>query len=157
MSRSYTTNAKREFNALSGDAALVLLEIHHSALSEPIRVVNNTEDIISNGETYIAMGFRVTLPDDMEGKIPRATLAVDNIGRELTQWIETAAGAEGATVRLMQVMPSALNVIEWEITLELTNIKVDTWQVSGDLGFEDLMGKAACPMVYNKHTAPGIF
>ena len=157
MSRAYSSAARAEFNALSGDAALILLEIHHSALSVPIRVVNNTEDIISNGETYIAMGFRVTLPDDFEAKIPRATLSVDNIGRELTQWIETAGGAEGATVRIMQVMPAALNVIEWEITLELSNITIVTWQVSGDLGFEDLMGKSAVPMVYNKHTAPGIF
>ena len=79
------------------------------------------------------------------------------LAEELDSPEPKAAGAEGATVRLMQVMPSALNVIEWEITLELSNITIDTWQVSGDLGFEDLMGKAACPMVYNKHTAPGIF
>ena len=97
------------------------------------------------------------MPSDFEGQIPKATLSVDNIGRELTQWIEAAAGAEGATVRLMQVMPSAPDLIEWEITMELSNLKLDTWQVSGQLGFEDLLGKPACPMVYNKHTAPGIF
>lgn len=157
MSRSYTAAAKREFNALSGDAALILLEIDHSALDEPVRIVNDTQDIVSNSATYLALGFRVTLPDDYQDKVPRAKLSIDNIGRELTQWLEIAGGGEGASVRLMQVMRDAPNLIEWEITLELTNVSVDTWQVTGDLGFEDLLGKSAVPITYTPQTAPGVF
>lgn len=157
MTRSYTSAAKTEFNATSGDAPLVLMEITHDALAEPIRVVNNTEDVTSGGHTYTAMGFRVTLPDDYEGRVPKARLSVDNIGRELTQWLEIAGGGEGALVRLMQVMPAALNTIEWEITLELANVAVDTYQVTGELGFDDLLGKQAIPLTYRPDTTPGVF
>lgn len=157
MTRSYTAAAKAEFNSTSGDAPLYLLEISHSALTEPIRVVNNTEDIVSNGETFIALGFRISLPEDFEGRVPKARLTVDNVGRELTQWLEIAGGGEGASVRLMQVMPSAPNVVEWEITLELANVSIDTWQVSGELGYEDLLGKPAVPLTYRPDTTPGVF
>lgn len=159
MSRAYSSAAKAEFNALSGDAPLVCLEITHSALVTPVRVVNDTVDLAPGpgGATFTALGFRVTLPDDAEGRVPKARISIDNIGRELTQWLEAAAGGEGSEVRIMQVMRAAPTVVEWEITMELTNVNVDTWQVSGELGFDDLLGKPAVLLTYRPETTPGVF
>jgi len=42
---------------------LVLLEISHSAVST-FYLVNNTENVVSGANTYIAFPFAVTLPPD---------------------------------------------------------------------------------------------
>jgi hypothetical protein len=62
---SYTTHFKERVGALSGDAPSYLLEISHPQLAVPIRICNDTQDIVSNGNTFTAMGFRVSLPDDI--------------------------------------------------------------------------------------------
>src|SRR5690625_6037672 len=92
---SYSPKAKRNMLAVSAEAdLLVALEIHHEDLEEPIRVVNDTIDLdvaLWDGDEwqeikFIACPFDLSLPDDVDQQIPKATLTVDNICRELTQW-----------------------------------------------------------------------
>ena len=107
MPRAYSLTARRQLHTTaSDDPPLVLLEITHPNLSTPVRVVGDTQDLVSNGVTFVAMGFRVRLPDEINGQQPRAELAVDNVGRELMQWIEQSAGGRNAKVRLMQALRS---------------------------------------------------
>lgn len=158
MSRTYSLNARRQLHGtVSDDPPLVLLEITHDALPQPVRVVGDSQDIISNGATFIAMGFRVRLPDDVQGQQPRAELAIDNIGRELMQWIEQSAGGRNARVRLMQVLRSAPNNIEWEMSMYLNNLRATATEVSGELGFPRLLDVPAVQIRADPQTMPGIF
>ena len=156
--RSYSSLLKRKHNATGGDeVARILLEISNAALAQPIRVVNDTQDLVSNGDTFVAYGFDAELPDDTQGKLPRARLVIDNVGEDLTEWLDASRGGAETSVRFMQVMRSAPNVIEWEITLELTNVEVDWVTVAGELGFEDLMNLPAVAVSYRPEVAPGLF
>lgn len=155
--RDYSAAARRRINATSGEAPLILLEITHPDLSAPIRVVQDTENIVSNGELFVAFDFRIDLPDDMEKQTPRASLGMDNVGRELTQWLEASDGGEGAQVRVMQVMRDDPDVIEWEATLDLSNVEMDLQAVNGLLGFEDLLNRPGVLLRYDPRTAPGLF
>lgn len=139
------------------ESARILLQIDHPALATPVRVINDTADLTSNGDTYTACAFEITLPEDLAEQVPRASLAVDNIGRELTQWIETADGAEGATVRVMAVMRSRPDVIEWEVTLDLFNLRVTTSRITAQLGWENLFATPAVRLAFRPETAPGVF
>lgn len=157
MAKSYTANYRERTGSTSGEDALYLLEISHAQLVTPIRVVNDTADIVSNGNTYIAYPFRITLPDDVAGQMPRATLTIDNLGRELTQWLDDSAGGREATVRVMQIMRDAPDVIEYEITVDLRGVGQDVGQVSGQLGYEDVLNLPGLPMTYRADLAPGLF
>lgn len=141
----------------AAESARILLQIDHPALSVPVRVINDTQDLTSNGETYTACAFDITLPEDVENQVPRATLAVDNVGRELTQWIETADGAEGATARIMAVMRSRPDVVEWDVTLNLFNLRVTTSRVTAQLGWENLFATPVVRLHFRPETAPGLF
>lgn len=154
---NFSRNAQENINATSGEMPLVLLEINHAALAEPIRVVNDNQDLTSNGNLYIALPFNITLPDDFSEQIPRATLAIDNIGRELTQWLEASAGARGATVTVRLAMRDTPNVYEMELTMGLNNIAIDWLTVSGSLGYEDILNRPAVALTYRRDTAPGLF
>ena len=158
MPRNYSANLKETINSTgAAESPLILLEIAHADLATPIRVVNDNQDLVSNGNIFIALAFRVTLPDDLEQGLPRAVIAVDNVGRDLTAWIEASGGGQGATVRLMQVLRSAPDVIELDITLDLTNVKMNMLEVSGQLGYDDILNRPAVPLTYRPDVAPGIF
>lgn len=155
---SYSTTAKRKLNSVAGaELPVIALEITHPMLASPIRVVNDNAELIHQGNTFVALQFRVSLPEDLEEVLPRATLAVDNVGKELVSWIEASNGGEGAQVRMLQIMRSDPDVVEWEITLDLTNMRITTPEVTGELGFENLLDRPAVALTYRSDTQPGLF
>ena len=136
---------------------LTLLEITHPDLATPVRVVNDTQAITVLGNEFTPLSFRPVWPDDLSQGLPRAGLAIDNVGRELTQWIESTAGGQGAEVRLMQVLRSDPDTIELDITLGLDNVELSQLEVTGELGFEDILNRPATTVNYRPEVAPGLF
>lgn len=158
MARAYSTAYKSTLAATAAaESPIILLEISHPDLATPVRVVNDNQAVTSNGVEFIACPFRCTLPDDIENQLPRATLSVDNVGKELMYWVETSGGGRGATARFIQIMRSRPNQIEWQITMNLTNLKATMKEVSAELGYENIFARPAVAMRFDPFTAPGIF
>jgi hypothetical protein len=155
--RNLSSATRQDLNSTSGTAPWLLLEISHPDLASPIRVAQGNDDVLSNGNLYVGIAFDFEFPDDMDMQLPRATLAIDNVGRELTQWIDASNGGEGAECRVMHVQRADPDVIEWEITLNLSRLRVKSKTVSGELGYEDLLNAPAVALTYRPDTAPGIF
>lgn len=158
MPRSYSAQYKSTLAKVSmEETPLILLEIDHPDLPSPVRVVNDTLNLTSNGNEYIAFPFNCILPDDYENRLPRAILSISNVGRDLMQWLETSDGGNGATARFQQVMRSRPNQIEWEITMSLFNVTANNLEVSAELGFENLFAKPASSISYRPETSKGLF
>lgn len=158
MARSYSSAFKSTLADVSApEAPYILLQIDHPELATPVRVINDTQDLTSNGNVYVGVPFRCTLPDDFENQLPKARLSVDNVGRELMYWIETSGGGAGSTVTLSQVMRSRPNTIEWSITMNLYNVSCTMNEISGELGYENLFSKKAISLQYRPSNSPGIF
>ena len=136
---------------------LLLLEIDHADLPAPVRVVNDNLDVTFETNLYQALAFRASLPDDVPQKLPRARLAVDNVGKDLVSWLELSDGGQGATCRMIQIMRSDPATIEWEITMDLSNLSMTMLEVSGELSFDDLLNKPGVSLQYRPSTAPGLF
>jgi len=158
MARAYSAEYKSTLASTAApEAPITLLEIDHADLSQPVRVVNDTSNVISNGVEYIACQFRCDMPSDFENQLPKATLSVDNVGKELMYWVETSGGGKGAAARFIQIMRSRPDQIEWEISMDLTNIKATTSEVTADMGYDNIFTRPAISMRFDKFTAPGIF
>jgi len=155
--RDYSRTLVERVSRTAGDAPLTLLEITHADLTAPVRVVNDTQDCTSGGHLYVGVPFSLTMPDDADGQLPRARLAVDNVGRELVGWIDASAGAHGAQCRIMQVLRDDPDTVEWEITMNLGGVSIDTASVGAALGFDDLLAVPAMALRYDQSTAPGVF
>ena len=136
---------------------LTALEIRHPAIAEPVRVVNDAADHVIEGRTYVGLRFGARFADDIEGQAPRADLVIDNVGRELTQWIERAQGRAGATVRVMQVVVGDADTPEWEMTMDVAHVRLDQERVTARLGFDPLLGRAAVTRRHDPQTSPGLF
>lgn len=158
MARAYSSEYKSTLASTSApESPIILLEITHPGLSVPARVVNDNSNITSNGNEFLACAFRCTLPDDMESQLPKVTLSIDNVGKELMYWVETSAGGYGAKAHFMQIMRSRPDLIEWEITLALSNVKANVREVSADLSYDNIFTRPAITMRYDPFTAPGCF
>lgn len=158
MPKEYSAQYKStlaEVNAT--EAPLILLEINHPQLTQPVRVVNDTQDLLSNGNTYVGFPFRCVLPDDFENQLPKARLNIDNVSRDLMYWIETSGGGQGSTATFKQVMRSNPDLIEWSIQMSLFNVNVTMQEISAELGFENLFGKPAISLRYTPTTSPGLW
>lgn len=156
--RQFSDNARQNLLAVSADEPfLILLEIIHPDLPIPIRIVDDVQNITSNGEEFTALPFRVSLPDDLSGQIPQAKLEVDNVGRELTTWLEISRGGVGAKCRIMQVLRSDPDLIELDITLDLTKLSINNQSVQGELGFVNVLGQASVTTTFTPTTAPGLW
>ncbi len=142
--------------ASPADTVLTALEIRHPAVADPVRVVDGTAGLAIGPYRYAALRFAVRLADDVEGRAPRAELAIDNVGRDLVQWIEAAGGGAGATVRIMRVL-AATRAIEWEMTLDVAEVRVDQSRVTARLGFDPLLERAAVALRHDPRTSPGLF
>ena len=136
---------------------LTALEIRHAAVAAPVRVVNDTEERTIEGNRYVALRFDARLADDVEGQAPQAELAIDNVGRDLTQWVEATGGGTGATVRVLQVLDIPDPPIEWELTMDVAGVQVDAERVTARLGFDPLLGRAAVTLRHDPQTSPGLF
>jgi len=157
MAKAYTDHFKEETGSTSGQEPVYLLEITHPQLATPVRLVNDTEDLIHNSNTYFACAFRVHIPEDVSKVVPQAPLVIDNIGRELTQFLEQSFGGRGAQVTIKQVMRDTPTIIEQEYILSLLNVKQTMLEVTGQLGYENYLDVPALTALYTPEAAPGLF
>ncbi len=158
MTRQLSTAGARNVLATSADEPLIqLIEITHPELAIPARFANDTVDLVVGGNTFFACRFDLTLPDDLDEQTPAAKLEVDNIGRDLTQWLEVSRGGKGAKCRLIMVLRSTPSNFEFDMTMDLTGLVITNTRVSGDLGFKNTLMQAGVTVRYDPTTAPGIF
>lgn len=158
MSRTFTASATRKLLATSADEGLLfLLEITHADLPVPIRVARDTQDITAQGSVFTACPFDLTLPDDIEGQIPQATVEVDNVGRDLTEWLEVSRGGQGAKLRMILLYREFPDIFEFDMTMDLSGLKIDNQKVSGNLGFVNTLAQVAVTKTFTPQTAPGLY
>jgi len=155
---AYSTNARRNLLATSADEPMLeLLEITHADLSVPIRVVNDVQNITVQSNEFIACPFTLSRPDDVDQQTPAAKVSVDNIGRELTQWLEYSNGGKGARCRIMAVLRSSPNVLEFDMTLDLSGLSINNYTVEGSLGFQNTLMLPAVAIRFDPVRSPGLF
>lgn len=155
---SYSPNARRNLLATSADEPMLkLAEITHVDLAVPVRIVDDTQNIMVNGNEFISCPFSLDRPDDVDQQTPTAKMSVDNIGRELTQWLEYSNGGKGARCRMMAVLRSSPDVVEFDMTLDLTGLSINNQTVDGSLGFQNTLMQPAVTVRYDPKTSPGLW
>ena len=163
MPKTVSDSWKTDVNKVHGaDLPRILLEIDHVDLASPIRVVNDVDNVTSNSNVFAGAPFRITLPEESDTKIPEALLAVDNVGKppdgnSIAEWLEISNGGRGATCRIMVIRLSDPDTIEWEITMLVNTISVNIREITANLGFRDILGRAGIVYRYDPSIVPGLF
>ena len=157
MSRNITPAARAALHAPeTDDVFLVLLTLDHADMSAPIRVCNNTTDITSRGDIYIAYPFQLTLPDDEDNRPPRARLTIDNIDRQIVQAVRDLTSSPTVTIDIIRAAEP--DVVEAQFQdFRFTNISYDSHMVEGDLTVEDFTAEPYPAASFSPSLFPGLF
>ena len=101
----------------------VLLDIFPDKddLTQVLRVVRNTDDVVWNGNTYLAFNFDIdSIDESTTGQLPNVTLKVSNVSRAVEGQLEQFSGGIGAVLVLTVVNAADLGgdpvqQFTWEI------------------------------------------
>lgn len=138
MARTLSSPAQRAAYAQeTGEVFLVLLTINHATLPAPIRVVNDTQNIVSGGNTYLGFNFTIVLPDEREDQPPRSRVVIDCIDRSIIAALRPLTSPP--TLDIQVVLASSPNTIEASFTgFSLRQINYDAMQIEGELTMEEI-------------------
>ena len=134
-----------------------LLEITNPSFSGPMRICNDVQDFVSQDKDYIGLPFGFTLPEDQSGSAPRMKLAMDNVGRGISDELERLQPGTTTMANLSVVSRDTPDVREHNFWLPMTGVSVSGATAQATCGVDALMRQAACKQVANPFTLPGIF
>lgn len=157
MSRSVSSLTQQAIHAAETDEAFfVLLTLDHESLAAPIRVTSDAVDTVSNGETYIAYPFSLSLPDDDDSRAPRARLVIDNIDRQIVLAVRSLESAPVVTIHIVRAGDP--DTVEASFTdFKLINVTYDAEVVEGELSVEDFTTEPFPAHVFSPSLFPGLF
>lgn len=159
MPRSLSPGFRVETSRVDGTEPileLVELAVPFYPGDNRVRLVNDTDDIVVNGTRYVSAAFHLRLPDDIDRQNPTGDLRLAIASREVVKLVENTNGAQGATIRLLLTRRSA-PTIEYDISMEFSQITIAPGVVSGSIGFTNLNARASLNQRYDSDTAKGLF
>jgi hypothetical protein len=157
VSRSLTAAARRAlFASETGEAFLILLTLSHPDLEAPLRVTSDAVDTASRGDTFTSYPFDLALPDDTDGRAPRARLTIDNVDRAI---VRAVRGLDTPPTVLIEIVRAAEpDTPEARfVDFRLTNVTYDAHLVQGDLSVEDFTTEPFPAGIFSPSLFPGLF
>jgi len=155
--RNMSEDFRKEFYApQTGEALITLLKVFHAESGVDLRLCNNHTDIVHNGETFSALNFRIMIPPDTEEGMPKVSLSIDNVDRQIVHAARTVHTP--MNIEMAIVLSNDVNTVEmgWFEFL-LRNVRYDRYTVSGDLWYEDVMNDRFPKDEFIPSLFPGLF
>ena len=148
--------------SLVGDLPIYALEITHTDLDTPIRIVADTVNHTVDGDTYQALAFRASVPQIREGEVPTASLEIDNVGQDIMEWIDESNGGRGAQMRILRLVrpheTETASSIVWEMPRMTVGVTAaDMQRITVSLVQRTGRVRPAVKARYDPKTVPGLF
>ncbi len=134
--RTLSDDAVASQNAEQTDKVwITLVTIEHDDLDAPIRVCDNNEAVISNGETFLPYAFELDLAGEDGDRQTVARIKIDNTEKEIVEAIRAITTPPDVTLQI--VLDSDPDTVEVQQSgLKLRGVRFDVGGVEGDLVFE---------------------
>lgn len=136
--------------------ALVLLTFKLDGYPD-LRVVNNTVDIISRGQVFEAVGFKINLINQDSERLPTVTLQIDNLDTRVIEYIRALPEAPHM---LMEVVSSADGFQSPEQSIDflrLVSVSYNALVISGQLVLDNYLGARFPAGDYTPSEFPALF
>jgi hypothetical protein len=140
--------------ATSDEDFLVLLDITHESI-EPIYVVSDVLDVVSNGITYTGFPFEWVMPQE-DDEIPRGKLRIQNVDKRIGLALHSLRTPPYIKVQVVLKSDPDEALLNYRF-LRLTNVSVDAVAVEGDVGITDFTSIPWPRTRAVKRLLPGLF
>lgn len=125
---------------------VALVTISHLSFGT-LRMVGDTQDLVSRGETFSKAAFKFELPQDND-RVPRATLQVPNVDPEIGRMLMRVIDPPQITLEVV-LLSNPDQPIKRYARLELRNVKVDPINVTGEIWGVDYSSEPLGTLVVN--------
>jgi hypothetical protein len=130
--------------------------LYRAGLFTPIRVVNNTRPVVSEGKQYVAFPFQVQLPDERDDRVTGVTLRIDNVDRSIVTALRQVTTE--LSVSLSVILDSDPDVVEvGPYLFSLKRANYDANVVSGEMEYEDVLREPMPGHTFTPSFFPGLF
>lgn len=139
----------------SEDPFLTLVTLSHSNFGT-VRLVNNTENIISRGEEYQAFPFKFRLPVDDGETAREVSIEFDNVSLELLDEIRSAS--TNIDVKLEMILASIPDEVQYSIDeLKIQGVNYNKSKITAQLFLDNFLNTAMTSETYTPTLYPGLF
>ena len=157
MNSLSTALLKQLFAQESEDPFLLLVTVSHpDFVGTYIRLVNNTEDIVSRGETFIAFPMRIKLSDDDGEREKEVSISFSNVSQELIMELRKITTPADVTIEM--VLASDLNTVQIEYgELKMRNVQYNSQTIDAKLYMDSFLTVSIPHEKYTPTIFPGLF
>jgi hypothetical protein len=144
---------------------IYLVTVDHADLPETLRFWCGTqkegEELVSNGNTYIAFPFEIAFPPSLPDQPPQCRVVISAVSHpdpdlDIVSIIRTLTSAP--TIGMTVVLADQPDVIEIEApAMQLKSVDFDRLTIEGTLGYEDLLGSPFPAGSHSPSLYPGLF
>jgi len=139
----------------SDDPFLVLLTLTHPSFST-VRLANNTKDIVSRSETYMAFPFKIRFPVDDGESAREFSIEFDNVSLELVDEIRSVTSPIGITIEMILAsMPDDVQITQEN--LQIQTIQMNKQRISAKIIVDDFLNIEMTGEKYEPTNFPGLF
>lgn len=139
----------------SKDPFLCLVTLSHPSFST-IYLVNNSENITSNGTLFNAFPFSLRLPVDDGESVKSFAIEFDNVSLELITAIRTVTDAIGVNIKM--ILASMPDQIQLEFDeLKIQNVTYDKQRISATIVMDNFLNTLMTSERYTPINFPGLF
>lgn len=138
------------------EVILLLLKISHPNLVEPIRVANNFEPIVSQGYTWSAFPFEITMPSESDDQIPIMSLKIDAVDRQIITVVRNLQGPPEVTLDI--VLASQPDIVEATVQgFRMKSVSYNNLTVEAELRLEEILTEPFPQHAFTPALFPGLF
>ena len=154
MNREFLEATQRVTNT---DGMVMLLELSSDAMATPERYVCDTDDHVLNGNTFVGVPFAFKMPESVPGSTGRAQLVFDNVGRGISELLESLQPNEVLMGHFMLCRRVDPLVVARDWYLPITNVSISNVSATADAGSDYLMRQKGVKIRYTPARFPGLF
>jgi hypothetical protein len=143
------------FSQESNDPLLALVTLSHPSFSD-IHLVNNQENIVSNGTTFNSFPMKITFPTDDGERVRELGMEFDNVGLDLLDEIRTVTTPINVKIEMVLAsIPDDIQMVFEE--LKIQNITYTKTKISARLFMDSFLNTEISSEKYLPTIYPGIF
>lgn len=140
----------------TNEVFISLIEINHEDLQQPIYMCDDSQDTVSNGNTYISFPFTFTLPNDESEQEPQVKLVLPNVDRRMIEMIRSISG--GPTVKMSVVTASDPDDLAFgPVLLKATSAPYTAETIQLSLNFDAYSGEPLPHLTQSPQYFPSMF
>jgi len=126
------------YGQVSDDPYLTLFTLTHPSFAQTIRFVNNSVDVVSNGETFVSFPIKIVLPPDDNESAREVNVQFDNVSLELIDELRTVTTP--IDVKIEMVLASNPDVVQPSIeSLKFKGIQFNSQVITAKLIMDDFL------------------